>query len=72
MLPFVHLSGTWHVITNWVPGLEAGQNLHLRALSKEEAEWLEDQLEDSFHETFARLFPNDEAVINGSIPPDDD
>ena len=71
ILPFLNVMGQWHVIVNWQPGMKPCPKLHLRPLSKEESEWLEGQLEGSFHELWARLFPTDESVVKGSIPPEE-
>ena len=72
LLPFVQINGHWHVIVNWKPDMEPGQNLYLRPLMEAESTWLETQFEDAFFEIWARLFPDDESIINGSIPPEDD
>ena len=71
VLPFIQISGRWHVVVNWQPGMKTGQNLELRPLSQLESDWLESELEDAVFEVWARLFPTDEAIKTGAEPSDD-
>ena len=69
--PFVEISGRWHVVVNWQPGMTPVQNLELRPLTERESEWLEPNLEDAVMEVWARLFRNDDAIKDGAEPPDE-
>ena len=71
-LPFVQVSGRWHVIVDWKPDMGSSSRLHLRVLSQAEAKWLEDQLEDAMFEIWARLFPTDHSVTNGGVITEED
>ena len=71
VLPFVQISGRWHVVINWAPGMKPGQNLDLRPLTGPESDWLEPEMENAVMEIWARLFPTDEAIRNGAEPTDE-
>lgn len=68
ILPFVQVGGRWHVVVNWRPRMKPGQNLDLRPLTRKESTWLEPELENAVMETWARLFPNDDAIRDGTEP----
>ena len=70
VFPFIQISGRWHVIINWQPGMEPGQNLELRPLNQLESDWLEPELENAVMEVWARLFPTDKAIRAGAEVPE--
>ena len=71
VLPFIEISGRWHVVLGWEPGMIAGEILELRPLSQQESDWLEPELENAVMEVWARLFRDDYAIKNGAKPPNE-
>ncbi len=70
--PFIQISGRWHVVINWEPGMEPGKILEVRPLNEQESDWLVPNLEDAMMEVWARLFPTDESIQYGAEPPEEE
>jgi len=72
LLPFIEVGGRWHVVTNWRPGMKAGERLDLRPLTWREAAWLQPALENAVMDVWARLYPNDAAIRDGADTPEEE
>ncbi len=70
--PFVCIEGNWFVAVEWRPDEPLPTTMTLRALDKQEVEWLEPRLVDASADAWARMFQNDDAIRNGAEPSDED
>jgi len=71
ILPFIQIGGRWHVIVNWAPGIRPCKGLQTRPLNRKETAWLEPELENALIDVWGRMFRDDAAIKNGTVPPED-